>query len=269
MSTMITARPALNLDRFAAIDLAELTERAALQTRVDRKYVLPEAELDALLAGLEPGTRVLEIDRRRSFAYESVYFDTPDLASYLGAARRRRRRFKVRTRTYVDSGTCWVEVKTRGQRGATVKTRLPHEVDERARLHDEGLEFTLDVLDAAEVELDDDPRFVPTLISRYTRATLHLPATESRLTIDTDLVWVPCDGLDPLALPGLAIVETKTGSTPSSADRLLWRHGHRPVRISKYGTGMAALHDDLPATPWRRTLDRHLIPHAAPVRAAA
>ena len=36
----------------------------------------------------------------------------------------------MRTRTYVDSGTCWVEVKTRGQRGATVKTRLPHEVDE-------------------------------------------------------------------------------------------------------------------------------------------
>ena len=47
---------------------------------------------------------------------------------------------------------------------------------------------------------------------------------------------------------------------PSSTDRLLWRHGHRPVRISKYGTGMAALHADLPAHPWRRVLDRHVTP---------
>ena len=61
-----------------------------------------------------------------------------------------------------------------------------------------------------------------------------------------------------MALPRLAIVETKTGATPSSTDRLLWRHGHRPVRISKYGTGLAVLHPDLPATPWRRVLDRHV-----------
>jgi hypothetical protein len=46
---------------------------------------------------------VLEIDGARSFAYDSTYFDTPDLDAYLLAATRRRRRFKVRTRTYVDS----------------------------------------------------------------------------------------------------------------------------------------------------------------------
>ena len=64
-----------------------------------------------------------------------------------------------------------------------------------------------------------------------------------------------------LALPGLAIVETKSSSTPSAADRRLWRHGHRPTRVSKYGTGLAALHEHLPANKWHPVLRRHFAPH--------
>ena len=97
-----------------------------------------------------------------------------------------------------------------------------------------------------------------TLVSTYRRTTLFLPATASRTTIDTGLVWTSAITGASLALPDRVVVETKTGSTPSSTDRLLWRHGHRPVRISKYGTGMAALHADLPHHPWRRVLDRHV-----------
>ena len=233
------------------IDLVELTERASLQTRVDRKYVIPSDELTALLAEVEPGARVLEIGDQRDFAYESVYFDTPELTSYLGAARRRRRRFKVRTRTYLDSHLCWVEVKTRGPRGSTVKTRMPYDPDARDTLTDEGRRFADEVLGSAAT-------FEKTLVSTYRRTTLYLPSTSSRTTIDTGLVWTSARTGARRALPDRVVIETKTGSTPSSTDRLLWRHGHRPVRISKYGTGMAALHPDLPHHPWRRVLDRHV-----------
>lgn len=241
---------------FAPISLGELEAAASLQTRIDRKYLVPTSALPGLLAELDPRARVLEIDGDRVFAYESVYFDTPALTSYLGAARRRRNRFKVRTRTYVDSEQCWVEVKTRGPRGATVKNRLPHEATGRTELDDPALEFTSGVLG------DLDGPMAPTLVSTYDRVTFHIPAgahgPDSRTTIDTDLVWTDADTGREHALLGLAIIETKTGSTPSSTDRLLWRHGHRPVRISKYGTGMAVLHPDLPATPWRRVLARHV-----------
>ncbi|WP_028045996.1 polyphosphate polymerase domain-containing protein [Cellulomonas sp. URHE0023] len=240
------------LDHLSPIDLGELTERASLQTRFDRKYVIPEAALDALLRGMESGARVLQIGDERDFAYESVYFDTEDLASYLGAARRRRRRFKVRTRTYVDSDLCWVEVKTRGPRGCTVKTRLPYDPSDRSILTDEGLRFADEVLDGSPDGL------TPALTSTYRRTTLYLPTTGSRTTIDTGLVWTSARSGLSRAVEGVVVVETKTGSTPSSTDRLLWRHGHRPVRISKYGTGMAALDPDLPSTPWRRVLDRHV-----------
>lgn len=241
---------------FAPISLGELEAAASLQTRIDRKYLVPTSALPGLLDELDPGARVLEIDGDRVFAYESVYFDTPALTSYLGAARRRRNRFKVRTRTYVDSEQCWVEVKTRGPRGATVKNRLPHEATGRTELDDPALEFTSGVLG------DLDGPMAPTLVSTYDRVTFHIPAgvhgPDSRTTIDTDLVWTDADTGREHALLGLAIIETKTGSTPSSTDRLLWRHGHRPVRISKYGTGMAVLHPDLPSTPWRRVLARHV-----------
>ena len=45
-----------------SIDLDELVRLAALQTRVDRKYVLAREEANSVLSDLDPATRVLEID---------------------------------------------------------------------------------------------------------------------------------------------------------------------------------------------------------------
>ena len=50
-------------------------------------------------------------DGRRWFRYRSHYFDTPTLSSYLAAAHRRPRRHKVRSRSYLDSGQHFLEVK--------------------------------------------------------------------------------------------------------------------------------------------------------------
>ena len=88
------------------------------------------------------------------------------------------------------------------------------------------------------------------------RATLFLPASGSRATIDTDLSWEGDDG-HVLQTPDLAIIETKSGTRTSEVDRLLWSHGHRPATISKFGTGLAALRSDLPSNKWARVLRRH------------
>ena len=234
----------------ASISLPELLEKAELQTRVDRKYVLPAAEVPALLARFDRSTRALEIDGERSFRYQSVYFDTPDLVSFRLAAHRRRRRFKIRTRTYLDSALCWLEVKTEGYRGGTVKSRLPYRPDDHATVTP-GQEFVESILgDCSGLE------FEPTLVTHYRRSTLYLPGGDSRATIDVDLTWSDESGRV-LHQPHLAVVETKTSSAASPVDRLLWSRGHRPASISKYATGLAALRPELPAAPWRRTLRRH------------
>ncbi|MCO7274681.1 polyphosphate polymerase domain-containing protein [Cellulosimicrobium cellulans] len=248
------------------VGLDELVDAAALLTRVDRKYVLPVDDavtvLDAL-ARTAPA-RVLEIDGARSAAYESVYFDTPDLASFRLTATRRRRRFKVRTRTYLDSGASFLEVKTRAARGTTLKQRVAHDGCPTALGADRT--FVGRTLAAEGIEGVPEHALAPGLVSRYRRTTLLLPRADgaARATVDTGLTWeLDQPGAHaPLAwlVPHLVVVETKGGSTPSDLDRLLWRHGHRPERISKYGTGLALLRPDLPDGPWRRVIRRHLSP---------
>ena len=102
------------------------------------------------------------------------------------------------------------------------------------------------------------------LRSVYRRTTVLLP--DARLTLDTGLRW-RLDGPGAPADPhhartadvgDLVVVETKAGTAPSSADRALWRAGHRPDRISKYATGLATLRPDLPDHPWRRLRRRRL-----------
>ncbi len=132
----------------APVSLREVIDAADLQTRVDRKYLLTTAELAAL--GEHLGHfRALEIAGRRRFGYESVYFDTPDLDLYRAHRQGRRRRFKVRIRTYLDSGESMLEVKTKGPRGETVKARTPHDPHRRHRLDSTARDFVAEVVGTA------------------------------------------------------------------------------------------------------------------------
>lgn len=238
------------------VGLEELNAEAALQTRVDRKYVVPAGLARQLLATFRTDMRILEMDGSRSFAYDSVYFDTANLDSYLLAARGRRRRYKIRTRTYVDSAVSFLEVKTEGAREATVKERMPYQLEDRARLTVEGLDYVRETL-AASVGAMPSGRLGPVLETRYNRTTLYLPESGSRATIDTDVTWQrPAHAA--WVLDDAVIVETKSGSTAGPLDRHLWAHGVRPSRISKFATGLAALCPDLPANRWNRTLSRSL-----------
>ena len=285
------AAPAtLSTKHLASTTLAELNGAAGLLTRVDRKYLVPLESAQDLVDGLAPHAQVLTIDERRCFSYTSTYFDTPGLEAFMLTARKRRRRFKVRTRTYLDSGLCFLEVKTRGARGTTVKRRMGYHPDDASRLTGSGRAFVAACLASTGVAGPAAARDVaavlrPVLATTYERTTLHLPRAEARATIDTSLTWrrltpgvrtrtagvagapqdlrpahltAAIDDGEPVAVAGVAVVETKNPATPSPADRTLWDAGHRPARISKYATGMALLHPELPANRWYRTLTHEL-----------
>jgi len=259
-------------ERLDTISLAELAERASLLTRVDRKYVVPASELAAMIEELADHARVLEIDGEQHFDYESVYFDTPEAASYLLAAHPRRRRFKARTRSYLNSGECYLEVKTKGARGTTAKQRLPYNFSERAELTAAGRDYVADALADAAVAPISAARLTPVLTTRYSRTTLFLTESGSRCTIDSALTWQRngvVAGPDSersaqhphqLRFNDTVIVETKSAGAASEVDRILWRMGHRPQRISKFATGLAALRPELPRNRWTRVLRRHFVP---------
>ena len=259
----MSAGIAATLRHLAPIGLEELNAAAALQTRVDRKYVLPAHQAKELLAAFRADLMILEMDGKRGFDYDSVYFDTARLDSYLLAARGRRRRFKIRTRTYLDSAVSFLEVKTEGSREATVKDRIPYELSDRSRITAEGLAYINDTLAATIGDVPSGP-LEPVLETRYRRTTMFLPGSDSRATIDEAVTWQRPGGSSWL-LDGALVLETKSGSTAGPLDRHLWANGVRPSRISKFATGMAALRPELPANRWHGTLRRslHLTPAAA------
>lgn len=269
------ARLPLEALAYQSVGLDQLVREAALLSRVDRKYLLPLEIAAEAMAGLDPRTRVLEIDGRRDFAYDSVYFDTEDHLAYRLTAQRRRRRFKLRTRSYLDTGGCFLEVKTKNGRGATVKQRVPYEPAHRDRLTGPGRDYAGEVLRGSGLGGVRLERLRPVLRSGYHRITMLLPEG-SRATFDTRLRWesgssgdvldgvlgtardrvrgnAP-DRVRRLELSGHAIVETKSAGGASALDRALWRLGHRPLGISKFGTGLAALHPELPRNKWARVL---------------
>ncbi|MGB7981353.1 MAG: polyphosphate polymerase domain-containing protein [Candidatus Nanopelagicales bacterium] len=245
------------LGELPGIDLDSLSQRAALMTRRDRKYLVDRDLLPDLVAGLHERAEVLQIDGRRQFGYESCYFDTPTLTSYTLAARRRPRRFKVRTRSYLDSGGRWLEVKVRDGRGRTRKSRIAWPPGAgSAGLGEAGAAFVTEQL--AGTVAQPGPvvaALAATLTTQYLRTTLYLPADRARVTLDDRMsAWDRRGG--EVVATGLAIVETKGAGPSCAADRLLWSLGQRPIRVSKYATSLAWLHPGLPATPWRPALRR-------------
>ncbi len=235
-------------EALGTIGLARLADLPDLQTRMDRKYVVPD-DVVARLGEVHAGSAVLAVGGTTALRYASVYFDTPDLACYRAAATGRRRRYKVRTRAYLDTGVCLLEAKTAGARGETVKLRAAHPFDARGGLDDAAREVLAGWLGP------DLPELVPTLTTTYRRTTLVDLRTGQRVTIDTSVVATTPDGRSALVCPG-TLVETKSVGRPSATDRWLWAQGCRPMRISKFAVGLAALAPDLPANRWHRAVVR-------------
>jgi hypothetical protein len=255
----VSTSASVTVDELTPISLAGLDVIAALHVRNDRKYVVDQATVDFLLGDLAADLRVLQIDGLRTFEYRSVYFDTPDFDLHHAAATGRRRRFKVRTRVYEDSGQAMLEVKTKDGRGRTVKERLDYHIDDSSLLTAEGRRFLRMALASSDVPVSDEVLsetwLEPVLTTAYRRSTIVHETSGTRATIDCALVCTATDGRS-TSIDAM-IVESKSPTASSPVDRWMWAHGHRPVKISKCSTGIAALYPTLPSNKWRRTLNRH------------
>lgn len=231
------------------VSLQQVMTAAELQTRSDQKYLLTLPQLDQLITAT--GLEVLEIDSRRVFGYESVYFDTPDLALFRAHRQGRRNRYKVRTRTYLDSEQCVFEVKLKGTRSQTRKHRMAYDMADRGELRPEAQRFLTEVLEPAGMAR---PALSEVLRNRYHRATLVDRANGVRVTCDVAVRWQA--GPTQVVGPDFVIVEVKSASGRSAPDAVLRSLGQRPVSVSKYAIGTALAHPQLAANRWNRAL-RH------------
>lgn len=268
-STQATSPASAAMDALTAatpaVDLATVLERAELQHRVDTKYLIFPALLTRLVERWqdepEGAVDVLGIGGRRRFAYESRYLDTADLRTFREHLQGRRRRFKVRTRSYLDSGDSHLELKLAGAAGGTEKMRWPLPdgavADLPSRVPEELAALRGELATRGYPAVGS---LQPALTTTYSRATFVGRHRPFRLTVDTDLECSAPPGDARLrALHDRVLLEVKTPTPRDRVHRLLLGLGARPVAMSKYGVGLG-LTRGLSTHPWSQAVARQLAP---------
>ncbi len=219
------------LEALQPITLEEM-EGIKLMNRIDSKYLTDEATLLHILdRAAEAGYRVLVTEGMRISPYESVYYDTAGLRMFYDHHNRRLVRQKVRTRSYVNSGDTFLEIKRKNNKGRTKKKRMGIPTAEL-------MDFRAD--DAACAYLASHswftaPELSPVLETAFHRITLVNPAKTERLTIDTQLSFKNFRTGKETSLQNAVIIELKQdGRAESQMKNILLDLRIKPVRVSKY-----------------------------------
>lgn len=232
-------RIAQSLSTFDTITLGGLNAKAAMLERLDNKYIVPADRLLPAFDAFADHFDVLEIDGKKSFIYATEYHDDEAAQSYFDHHQGRRKRCKVRVRTYVDAGFSYLEVKLKDLRNVTVKKRLKLDQNS-AGLSPEALAF----VDDCHTEMYGTPlgrNLQPVIKMRYARITLVAKDGGERMTIDTSLSF-HTKALERHAAPDHFILETKSARGNGLADSILrGQHMHPTKQCSKFCVGMAAL----------------------------
>ena len=223
---------------FQPVGLDELNAKAAMLERIDNKYVVRAPVLAQAMADLARRFDILEIDGRRAFTYETCYFDDAERHSYFDHHQGRRRRAKVRVRKYLDAGLCFVEVKLKDKRGATIKKRMRYALDKYGTLDAQAVEHVHHAYRDLYAR-DFDLELEPSLEMSYRRLTLVAKDGGERMTIDAGMRFHAGDEVRETG-EDVFIVETKSASGNGIADKILrGLHQHPTNGCSKYCVGMS------------------------------
>lgn len=219
------------LSAFAPVHLEEMAG-VKLMNRIDTKYLTNETALARVLSDAAcAGYRVLETDGCRISPYDSVYFDTAELKMFQDHHNRRLRRQKVRTRSYVNSGDAFLEIKRKNNKGRTKKKRTPIPP---AELSDFRADASAAAFLAAHSDYSAD-LISPVLETVFRRITLVNPDMTERLTIDTCLGFKNLRTAMEASLRDAVIIELKQdGRCFSPIKGILLDHRVKPLRLSKY-----------------------------------
>jgi hypothetical protein len=225
------------LGRFNSVSLSELDERASLLRRIDNKYAVPHDAFLELLGRLCADHDALDMDGRREFAYETVYFETSGLRCYRDHVEGRFPRFKARTRCYRDTGYCVFEVKIKGEDGETDKSQVEHPPEKSDELIESARRCLDEALDDGGIDVDGP--LEPRLRTAFRRITLAARDNPARLTCDVGVRLTGRDGAHATMSGDLVLVETKSEDGQSPADHMLEELGQDQISLSKYRVGMS------------------------------
>lgn len=219
------------LQGFTPISLNEMS-RVRLMNRIDTKYVTNVPYLIRILEMTKGKYRMQQTNGLRNMPYYTCYFDTPNRDMFTQHQRGRKARQKIRLRMYEESGSTFLEIKNKDNRGRTDKKRIPW-----AGIGEDVMPYS-DFIRTHSHYMPEN--LTPQLRNRFHRITLVNHLLTERLTIDTGLCFHNVSTGCGCSLEGLVIIELKRdGNTHSPAGEMLHELHIHPAGFSKYCVGMA------------------------------
>lgn len=233
------------INQFESITLDQLNAVSLLQ-RVDSKYILPTTVLPKVLKDLMNRQYILEIAGQRNFEYLTHYYDTKDFKFYMYHHNGCVNRLKVRTRSYVDSGLIFFEIKHKERGTRTNKVRCE-------------MQILPDTLGQEEYDMIKNKRYNGEdlelkMSNAFNRITLCNKDFTERITIDTSIRFFNEKKI--IKKPFLAIIEVKQGKSGnySQTIQVLKKHQIRPASFSKYAVGIALLEKNIKKNKFKETI---------------
>ncbi len=213
---------------FNTISLTEM-DKVKLMDRIETKFVLSSKQLPHILNQIKNDYKVVEFNDNLMPAYKTVYYDTENLFFYNEHHRKRKDRYKVRFRNYIDSNITFLEVKHK-KNGRVNKQRIKVE-NEQFTLNKEDEDF----LKGANIYKSD---LTLKLTNHYNRITLVSNRSVERVTFDMNIKFQYKDSKS--SLDNVVIIELKqpTLSRETAIYKALRDLQIKPYNVSKYCIGI-------------------------------
>jgi hypothetical protein len=240
----------------AAFNATSLTniETIKLMKRYDTKFIFHRDKLQSVLDYLRSDYQVLEIDNKRSFRYENLYYDTDDHFFYHQHHNQRVNRYKLRCRKYIESNNCYFEIKFKNNKKKTIKTRiLLEDKNIHHKLLEESREFARKLVLIDNGNIVDEVK--PALWIDFNRITFANVIKKERLTFDINLTYTDKKS-NSCKINNLIIAELKSehASLNSFFNQYLKDLQIFPTKFSKYCVGIALTEKNIKCNRFKKNL---------------
>jgi hypothetical protein len=225
------------IEKMKPISLKEMDD-VKLMNRIDTKYMMSADMLPFVLGNISENYRVLKIKDERIFDYTSLYYDTDNDFMYMAHHNGRLNRFKIRSRKYVSSNLCFLEIKYKIKGDRTIKYRVVID-DIETNLSANSKSYI------ATYTPFKDGMLRPKIYTDFSRITMVNNELSERVTIDLGLNFHQNGNLQEVG--NVVVIEFKREGTNKSSKLVdaLEYSGVFPQSFSKYCIGRALIEKNL------------------------
>jgi SPX domain protein involved in polyphosphate accumulation len=222
---------------FVHVELADLPKELLME-RIDRKFAIHIDQAPQVIAKLSSDYQVISVDGRVISKYNSLYFDTSKYDFYSAHQRGFKNRMKVRYRSYPETSTTFLEVKSKNNKSFTTK--------ERVLTPSMAWPFTVQLNEFIKRQLPDiEPLDLrPTVRIDYERIGFISEDRTERFSLDFNIRFSH-DGKED-GFENLAILEVKQPNVAQSPVVMAMRHRSiEEQSLSKYCMALSAINPKL------------------------